>query len=150
VSDDRFQALLEDEHTLVHRIEFSANNYGEFLFLTLSLPEQTSQPVGERASAVTFWGLGYHEYRERWITTEWFWYQAFSRPELLEQTVDKATARQMLEEQREHIRSSAGYPPQSERGQLFEMLADLTDEDGALAELEDLDDWSAFLGDGLE
>jgi hypothetical protein len=96
--------------------------------------------VGERASVVTFWGLGYHEYRERWFTDEWFWYRAFSRPELLEQTVDKATARQLLEERRESIRPHMGSQRQSDRGRLFEILAELTDEDGALAELEDLDD----------
>ena len=30
-------------------------------------------------------------------------------------------------------------PAQTDRGRIFEMLADLMDEDGALAEMEDLD-----------
>jgi hypothetical protein len=140
VSEERFRALLEDERAVIHSVELSANNYGEFLFVTLSLPEQADQPVGERASVVTFWGLGYHEYRERWITSEWFWYRAFSRPELLAQSVDRATTRQLLEERREDIRPDVGRTQQSERGKLFEMLADLTDEDGAYTEMQDLDD----------
>jgi hypothetical protein len=140
VSEERFRALLEDEHTVIHSVELSANNYGEFLFLTVSLPEQASQSIGERTSVVTMWGLGYHEYRERWIHQEWFWYRAFSRPELLEQTVDKATARRLLEERRESIRPHVGKPRQSDRGKLFEMLADLTDDDAAYTEMQDLDD----------
>jgi hypothetical protein len=87
VSDERFRTLLDDERTTIHQIDLSANNYGEFLFVTLSLPEQASQPVGQRASVVTFFGLGFHDYRERWIIAEWFWYEAFSRPELVEQTL---------------------------------------------------------------
>ena len=31
---------------------------------------------------MTFYGLGFHEHRERWITDEWFWYQANLTPEL--------------------------------------------------------------------
>lgn len=151
VSEERFRALIEDEHTVIHSVELSANNYGEFLFLTVSLPEQAKQPVGERSSVVTFWGLGYHEYRERWLTAEWFWYEAFSCPEFVERNVDKATARQILEEQRVRIRSDGDHLPQSKRGKWFEMLADLTDEDGALAELEDLGDMTDWLsGDDLE
>lgn len=147
VSGGRFQALVEDERTVVHRVELSANNYGEFLFVTVSLPEQADQPVGERASVVTFWGLGYHEYRERWITAEWFWYQAFSRPELIEQTVDKATVQKLLKERREDIQPEVGGPQQSEQGKLFEMLADLTDEDGAYTEMQDLDDLGGWMFD---
>jgi hypothetical protein len=106
---------LEDERTTIHSVELSANNYGEFLFVTVSLPEQANQPVGERKSVVTLYGLGYHEYRERWVHQEWFWYQAFSRPELIEQAVDKATAQKLLEEQRESVRSHVDNQQQSER-----------------------------------
>jgi hypothetical protein len=74
------------------------------------------------------------------VTSEWFWYRAFSRPELLNQSVDRATTRQLLEERREDIRPEVGKSQQSERGKLFEMLADLTDEDGAYTEMQDLDD----------
>jgi len=39
---------------------------------------------------------------------------------------------------------------QTDRGRMFEMLADLTDDDGALAEIEDMDDVSGFLEDGFD
>ena len=150
VSEERFQTLLEDERTVIHSLELSANNYGEFMFVTLSLPEQAAQPVGERSSVVTLWGLGYHEYRERWLHQEWFWYRTFSYPELLARSVDKDTARQLLAERRESIQSEVSLSRQTGRGKLFEMLADLTDEDGAYAEMQDLDDLTDWLADGLE
>jgi len=140
VSDARFQALLDDERTTIHQVELTANHYGEFLFVTLSLPETASQPIGERPGVVTFYGLGFHDYRERWITSEWFWCEAFSRPELLEQTIDKATAQKLLEERRAYIRPYLGSPQQSERGRWFEMAANISDEDAALADFEDFAD----------
>ena len=50
---------------------------------------------------------------------------------------------QRLERIRPHVRSDT----QIARGRLFEKLADLTDEDGAYAELQDLGDLSDWLGD---
>jgi hypothetical protein len=140
VSEARFQALLEDERITIHRIELSANDYGEFLFVTVSLPAAANQPVGERKSVVTMFGLGLHEFRERWITDEWFWYQAFSYPELLEQTVDKQDAQWLIEERREAIQPYVNSQQQSKRGKLFEMIADMTDDDGTIAEMEDFPD----------
>ncbi len=151
VSEARFKELLEDERTAIHRVELSANNYGEFLFVTLSQPEAVSQPVGERKSVVTMFGLGYHEYRERWLTEEWFWYEAFSHSELLEQTMTKEEVEEILRERREEISPYLADRVQSRRGKLFEMLADLTDDDGAIAEMEDLgDDLADWLADGLD
>lgn len=145
VSDERFQQLLEDERCTVHSVELSANNYGEFLFVTVSVPEQACRPVGERKSVFTFWGLGLHEYRERWIHQHWCWYEAFSRPELLERTVDKVLAHQQLQERRDHISPYLDHQQQSKRGQLFELLAEMSDEDGAWAALEDLGETTDWL-----
>jgi hypothetical protein len=38
VSQERFQSILEDEQTIIHRVEDSENKYGEFLFVTASRP----------------------------------------------------------------------------------------------------------------
>lgn len=143
ISQERFQELLLDERTLVHEIKLSSNSYGEFLFVTASRPGQQSRVC------MTFYGLGYHEQRERWIDQEWFWYQANQFPELLQRQVDKKDAQKLLQERIEDIRLQNGGETQSERGRLFEILADLTDEDGALAEMEDLDslDYWLFLID---
>lgn len=94
---------------------------------------------------MTFYGLGYHEYRERWITNEWFWYQANVFPKMLEQQIPKDEADQLIQQRKEGILPYVDKgTPQSPRGILFGILADLTDEDGAFAEMEDLNflaDW---------
>ena len=36
VSQERFDAILDDELTIIHDIRESSNNYGEFLFVTTS------------------------------------------------------------------------------------------------------------------
>ena len=44
----------------------------------------------------------------------------------------------MIQQRLESIQPCIGEDTQTERGNLFEILADLTDEEGALAEMEDL------------
>jgi hypothetical protein len=75
VSVERFLELVRDEQTSIHTIELAANDCGEFLFVTVSLPGEADKPLGERSSIAIFYGLGFHEFRERWITQEWFWYE---------------------------------------------------------------------------
>jgi len=132
VDDQRFQALLEDENTVVHKVHASTNNFGEFLFVT------TTRPGEQERIAMTFYGLGYHQHRERWITDEWFWYQANFYPGMMEDQIDKKEAKELIQHRSENIAPYLGEGVQTEYGQIFEMLADLTDEDGALAEIEDL------------
>jgi hypothetical protein len=93
---------------------------------------------------MTFYGLGYHEHRERWITKEWFWYQANVFPNMTQQIIDKEKVKEMVRQRLESISPYASQHNQSRRGKVFDMLADLTDDDGALAEMEDLEslgDW---------
>jgi hypothetical protein len=145
ISDKRFQAILAHEETAIHEIEVSTNNYGEFLFVS------TSRSPGESRACVTFFGLGYHEHRERWLTEEWFWYHGNAFSQVMNKTLSKEEATQLLQERREEIAHLVGKTMQSGRGKLFEMLADLTDDDGAISELEDLgDDLADWLSDGLE
>jgi hypothetical protein len=133
VSQKRFEEILKDEQTLIHEIKESSNDFGDFLFVT------TSRPVKRERICMTFYGLGFHEARERWITQEWFWYQASSYPELLRQRLEKAGAEEVIKQRLESIEPFLNKTIQTERGNLFELLADLTDEDGALAEIEDLE-----------
>ena len=99
----------------------------------------TSRPSDYGRVAMTFYGLGYHEYRERWITNEWFWYQANPFPDMMQQQLEKEEAEEMIQKRIEGIQPYVGEDAQTERGKFFELLADLTDEDGALAEIEDLE-----------
>ena len=133
VDQERFEEILKDESTLIHTIQESSNNYGDFLFIT------TSRGGDQGRICMTFYGLGLHEYRERWIYDEWFWYQANPTPDLLCEEIDKGEVEDQLKQRWDKIHPHISLDTQTERGRLFEFLADLTDEDGALAELEDLE-----------
>jgi hypothetical protein len=88
---------------------------------------------------MTFFGFGYHEYRERLIKEEWFWYPAYLKPEELDELVTKPEFADILQNRLEHLPSAADIENQSQYGKMFKLLADLTDEDGALAEMEDIE-----------
>jgi len=133
VTQERFAEIINDDQTLIHEIKNSSNNFGEFLFIT------TSRPGDNSRICMTFYGLGYHKYRERWITEEWIWYQVNLFPNLKRQKLDKEEAQQLLLKCMESITPDVRSDTQTERGKLFEMLANLTDEDGALAKMQDLD-----------
>jgi hypothetical protein len=130
VSDERLRALIEDPATIIHKLDVDANNYGEFVFVTLS-----READGQR-HLLTFWGMGYHESRERWITKHWNWYRANPFPDTLKQQMLLEEAQELLEQRRTEIAPYLSDDTQTSRGKLFEMLADLTDEDGAYTELE--------------
>ena len=91
---------------------------------------------------MSFYGMGFHEHRERWLNDEWFWYQTHATPNIRGRVIPKQEAGEILRQRREAISPYIGQNSQSERGKLFEELADLTDDDAAYVELEDL-------GDGL-
>ncbi|PJF39164.1 MAG: hypothetical protein CUN54_09315 [Phototrophicales bacterium] len=132
VSHERFVELFEADDVDVHRIELAHNSTGQFLFVTLSRKsDHARQPL-------TFYGLGYHDYRERWIHREWFWYEANRHSSTTTRIIPKDEARRLLEERIQEVAQHAAEDTQTKRGQLFEILADLTDEDGAIAEMDDL------------
>ena len=138
VTNDRLMEIMEDKQTLIHEFNESSNNYGEFLFVT------TSRLGKQERIHITFFGLGYHKHRERWFTDEWFWYQSNPRDYLQSKPIPKKDAQEFLQERLADIRPHIGDDTQTERGKLFELLADLTDEDGALAEMEEIEpyiDW---------
>ena len=144
VTNERFQEIIEDDQTIIHTIKESSNNYGEFLFVTIS------RSGDQGRVAMTFYGHGYHEYRERWFTDEWNWYQANTFPDLMQKKVEKEEAEELLKQRLENIRPNICPNTQTERGRLFELLADLTDEDGALAGLEDLDNIASVIQGVIE
>lgn len=133
VSKKRFGEILKDNQTLIHDIKESSNNFGDFLFVT------ASRPAHQGRICMTFYGLGFHESRERWITGEWFWYQTSPYPDLVKQRLEKPKAEELIRQRLESINPTSIQNTQTRRGNLFEILADLSDEDGALAEIEDLE-----------
>lgn len=141
VSHNRFMAIVMQPDIDIHEVKEDSNSFGEYLFVTVSCRmEQPKKPY-------TFWGLGYHEHRERWITDSWQWFESQRRPETLP-VLAKEEAYQQIKEREAFVRANTIPTQQSRRAQLYEVLADLTDEDGALTELEDLG-WM-FLGDDEE
>ena len=127
-----FEEIIKDAGTHIHTIKESSNSFGEFLFVT------TSRLGAQDCIFMTFYGCGFHQYRERWLTDEWFWYQTSPYTELLRQQIPKEEAQRMIHEHNQNILPHIQPDTQTERGELFEMLADLTDEDGALAEMQGL------------
>lgn len=135
VSHARFLAFLDDPKTRVHRIEESTNSYGEYLFVTVSRPGTPKRIL------VTFYGLGYHEYREKWIAEDWYWYESVQSSLITQPTIPRDKAKHLIEERYCEVKAYAQQDTQTRHGQLFEMLADLTDEDGAWAEVQDMPGW---------
>jgi hypothetical protein len=136
VCQERFDEIINDDPTVIHEIKDSSNSFGEFLFVTTSRPGEHG---AQNRVSMTFYGLGFHEYRERWFTHEWFWYQANSYPSLIRQTIPKEEALELIQQRREYIQPDVRLDMQTDRGVLFETLADLTDDDGALAEFQDFE-----------
>ena len=57
VNQERFDEIIGDEQTTIHKVHESSNMYGEFLFIT------TSRPGDQGRITMTFYGLGFHEHR---------------------------------------------------------------------------------------
>lgn len=131
ITHERFTAILAQSDVDIHEVQESTNSFGEYLFVTLSCRSEHPKKL------YTFWGLGYHEYRERWVVDTWQWYES-QRDKTNLPKLNKLEALAQIKEREEFARSSATSDKQSPHGELYEALADLTDEDGALTELEDL------------
>ena len=87
---------------------------------------------------MTFYGLGFHQFRERWITKEWFWYQTSSDTVSPADKLSFEEAQEILSERLADISPHLDEDTQTELGRMFEALADMTDDDAALAEMKDL------------
>ena len=134
VKDERLKEIIFDSRTTIHKMSESSNNFGDFMFVT------TSRNTPRERIGMTFFGMGYHEQRERWITDEWYYYQTTIHPHMVRQRVTQEEAEEVLKQRLESISPYLHEDTQTQRGQAFEILADLTDEDSALADMEDLDD----------
>jgi hypothetical protein len=127
VTDERLKEILISPNTTPHNLKLSTNTFGEFLFLTVS------RGVGQQRIYMTFYGCGYHKYRERWISDEWFWYQSQESTVDFSALISKEGAEKKLEERLEKIRPNLGEETQTKKGKKFEHFADLFDDDAALA-----------------
>ena len=127
ITNERLKKILASPETTPHNLKLSTNTFGEFLFLTVS------RGIGQQRIYMTFYGLGYHKYRERWIIDDWFWYQSQESMVDFSISLSEKDAEKKLEERLEKIRLNLGKDTQTEYGRKFEHLADLFDDDAALA-----------------
>jgi hypothetical protein len=143
VSHTRFIALLLQPDIDIHEIKEDTNSFGSFVFVTLSCRDEPQK-------LLTMWGCGYHEHRERWITDSWQWYESYRKAENLP-VIPKEEALAHVKDREAYVRANASPSQPSRRAQLYELLADVVDEDGALSELEDLENlgW-VFLSDDAD
>lgn len=132
VTDEKLREILANPDTTTHTIKMSTNTFGEFLFLT------ASRSTSQQRVCMTFYGLGFHEYRERWISEEWFWYQSQESMIDVRSKMSVEEVVEKLEQRLADISANLSKDTQTELGQLFEQFADLTDDDAALAEMQDL------------
>ena len=133
ISDEKLKEILTNKKTTICKVKLSTNNYGEFVFLTASRGKRDNRIY------MTFWGYGYHQYRERWIHKEWFWYQTPAQFVDPLAKIPLEEAEQILEERMADISPHVDEETQTETGFLFEILADMTDDDAALSEMQDLE-----------
>ncbi|MFC2055640.1 DUF2958 domain-containing protein, partial [Chloroflexota bacterium] len=66
-------------------------------------------------------------------------------PEMKDEQIDKEEAKEIIQNRQESILPYSQQETQSERGKLYEIFADLTDDDGAIAEMEDLESLNIWL-----
>ena len=130
VLHQRFMRLVADRHVKIHEIKENGNAFGEFLFVTLSRRDKPDQ------RQLVFYGLGYHDQRERWIHEYWRWYESYI--DKSGTVVPKQRAIEQIKAREEWVKSMAASEPKpTHRGEMYALLADLTDEDGAITEMED-------------
>ena len=130
VGHQRFQEILNHDQITIHTIEESSYGLGEFLHVTIS------RVAAQRRVCLTFYGLGFHEYRERWFTDEWFWYETHLFPENLDQTLSQEEVEAMIQQRLESISPFVEMDTQTKAGRMFEMVANRMNEEDAREELE--------------
>ena len=113
----------------IHTSRIDSNNYGEFVFITVSRPNSQDRET------ITFWGHGFHEPRDRWIFDEWFYQCANQFPANMKLKAAREDVDDLLRERQEEIAPYVMQHEQSRRGQLFEYLAELSDDDAAFFEM---------------
>ncbi|MFC1959367.1 hypothetical protein ACFLYO_01535 [Chloroflexota bacterium] len=134
VSADRFDEFIQADDISVEGLTLDYNTFGEFMFVTLVRPQVDLR--------ITFYGCGFHEHRDRWILDEWYWYVPNPRPKNNQQSIiDKKEVQQVLKDRIAFVQTNLAPGLQSPHGKWFEFLADLTDEDGAWGEIQDLPGW---------
>lgn len=125
VGHERLKQILRDDQTTIHTIEMASHGLGEFLFITVS------RPTTQQRTYLTLYGLGFHQYRERWFIDEWHWYEVDPPTVEVEHTVPTEKAEERVQQRLERIPPYFETTTQTERGRLFEEVANLINKEDA-------------------
>lgn len=146
ITPKRMLEILRHPKSVVASWYFSNNNFGEFWFIDVFHADQMALPKEKRFGPyhMSWYGMGGNEERG---TYERGWKHVHTDQWLRQGAVipqDKASIIAMIEAD---LKQERPMPKLTARQKLYGLIADITDEDGALAEMEDLE----YLGllDGL-
>lgn len=135
VSDEWFLELIQADETALNRVAIAENDYGEFLFVT------ASRPNADKREVIVFWGLGLHRLHSKYVLDTWRWY--YPQDEMqLEPTsqFQKDMLLDIVRARRTLLEELANSHVQSDRGMIYQKLADLAGEEIAARQMEGLDD----------
>ena len=120
--------LVRNPDNVVCRCIEANNSYGRFLFVDIHNDETDE--------CTSYYGAGYHEYRERYLIDEWAQFRSQDNETL--RIAKDAVVNRINECVKVARKGQYGRPPQSENAELFEELVGvIDDEDAVIAEMED-------------
>ena len=124
VTHERFVQLLNRNDC--YNMNVSSNSYGEFMFVTIDIDNDP----------ITFYGLGYHEVRQRPVINEWFFYKSYMT---FDKIVITSLALEQVMRRKKELEAQYEKFVQSEIGIFTEEIARLTDDDFALSSYDELE-----------
>ena len=126
VSFNRALEIINNEEVTVLEWVISHNSYGEFLFIYIRYQD----------TVMCMYGLGEHVYRERWVEdftidgSELRYFSYVVEPKNKEDVIKQMQERAKMKKRYEDI-------VQTDKGRIYEHLADIGDEDGAAVIIDD-------------
>lgn len=138
ITPTRMLEILRHPKSIVADCHFDSNSYGEFWFIDIFHADQMALPKEKRFGPchMEWYGMGWHDergtYERGWKhvhTDQWL-----KKGAIIPQS--KAPIIAMIEED---LKKEYPIPQRTARQKLYGLIADITDDDGALAEMEDLE-----------
>lgn len=117
VSDLRFQEMLDQEGTIIHRVDQTTNMLGEFIFIQISSPQGR-----QNHRRVTFYGLGFdkgdqydpnHSHKGKWMTDTWGNYSSGDFTEEPNDPISRADLNKIIQDRKEEITPLLNAKPRS-------------------------------------
>jgi len=128
ISDDRLKEIVRENTVVSCKVD--SNSYGRFLFVKVKVEKD-----GE-IGLITFYGLGWHEYRDKYFVDVWHHYTDYNIYDDMDlEPISTERVLEKVEKRRTEIEERAKGHNQSKDGKLFSQVADLGDDDGAYSML---------------